>query len=191
MFLSKHFERQNLEQLKLTVRPRAAWANIEADARMHLKLIDVPEGITNALEIGCGLGRLLKQLDGIDVHGIDASKSMLAEAKNYAPKATVKWCDGSGSIPYEDECFDFVFSIIVFQHIPDTAAVQRYLTEAHRVLRPGGRLHFQVLDHEMGRGPLWTYHPIGKLRESLAGFDLVTNIRINLWQLFRCKKPLA
>jgi len=40
--------------------------------------------------------------------------------------------------------FDFVFSHIVFQHLPRKAYVDRYLREAARVLRPGGILRVQV-----------------------------------------------
>src|SRR5262249_2280480 len=38
----------------------------------------------------------------------------------------------------------FVFSHIVFQHLPRKSYAQRYLREAHRVLKPGGILRVQV-----------------------------------------------
>jgi SAM-dependent methyltransferase len=40
--------------------------------------------------------------------------------------------------PYEDAAFDFAFLTSVFTHLPH-AAVERYLRELARVLRPGGR----------------------------------------------------
>jgi SAM-dependent methyltransferase len=41
------------------------------------------------------------------------------------------------SFPYEDECFDLVFSKSVFTHL-QSAIVERYLGETKRVLKPGG-----------------------------------------------------
>ena len=37
-----------------------------------------------------------------------------------------------------------MFSHIVFQHLPRKAYVERYLREAHRLLKPGGILRVQV-----------------------------------------------
>ena len=47
-------------------------------------------------------------------------------------------------LPLEPASFDFVFSYIVFQHLPTLAMVERYLRECGRVLSPGGRLRVQV-----------------------------------------------
>ena len=40
--------------------------------------------------------------------------------------------------------FDFVFSAIVFQHIPSKPIIESYISEAYRVLRPGSFFKFQV-----------------------------------------------
>ena len=58
--------------------------------------------------------------------------------------------------------FDFVYSYIVFQHIPDRAVVLHYLEEARRVLKPGGILCCQLrgtppMPTELEREPeTWT-----------------------------------
>ena len=63
---------------------------------------------------------------------------------------------------FSDGSFDFVYSFIVFQHIPDRDVVLRYLREAGRVLKPGGILRCQLrgtppLDSEMKReSSTWT-----------------------------------
>jgi SAM-dependent methyltransferase len=46
--------------------------------------------------------------------------------------------------PLEDASFDFVFSHIVFQHLPRKAYAERYFHEAFRVLAPGGIFRVQV-----------------------------------------------
>jgi SAM-dependent methyltransferase len=43
-----------------------------------------------------------------------------------------------------DAGFDFVFSHIVFQHLPRKAYAERYFREAFRVLAPGGFFRVQV-----------------------------------------------
>src|SRR5712672_1421147 len=52
--------------------------------------------------------------------------------------------DGAGLALYRDEFFDFVYSYAVFQHIPSRDVVFSYLTEARRVLKPGGILRCQI-----------------------------------------------
>jgi SAM-dependent methyltransferase len=52
------------------------------------------------------------------------------------PQASVEIA-ADGSVPVEDAGFDAVLSTQVLEHVGDPA---RYLSECHRVLRPGGRL---------------------------------------------------
>jgi SAM-dependent methyltransferase len=100
------------------------------------------------LEIGCGVGRLLVPLAGrvAVAHGVDISSVMIGKAKEYAADApNVKTALTDGSFAHlANESLDFVFSFIVFQHIPDRAPIRRYVEEAERVLKPGGVFRFQV-----------------------------------------------
>lgn len=97
-----------------------------------------PKG--KVLEIGCGVGRLME--DGFC--GIDISEEMLKIARERKPNCEFKICDGR-TIPYEDSSFDFVYCVLVFQHIP-FAAVCSYITEAARVLKRGGEFAFQYIE---------------------------------------------
>jgi SAM-dependent methyltransferase len=54
-----------------------------------------------------------------------------------------------------DASLDFVFSFIVFQHVPERAPIRRYVEEAARVLKPGGVFRFQV------DGRFWWKHAEG------------------------------
>jgi SAM-dependent methyltransferase len=101
-----------------------------------------------ALEIGCGVGRLLVPLsERVAVaHGVDISDVMIRKSREYcqgSPRVRTQTTDGTlGHLA--DGSIDFVFSFIVFQHIPDRAAIATYVREAARVLRPGGLFRFQV-----------------------------------------------
>src|ERR1035441_8655803 len=132
------------------------------------------------LEIGCGVGRLLVPLAKrvAVVHGVDISPVMIEKSKEYAADApNVKTVLTDGSLAHlATESLDFVFSFIVFQHIPDRAPIRRYVEEAARVLKPGGVFRFQVdgrwwWEHA-GGGPD-TYQGVkfspGDVRALLAG----------------------
>lgn len=100
------------------------------------------------LEIGCGIGRLAKPLSARveRVVGVDLSEEMVRRAREYcADRPNVELHRTDGSLGFlEAGSFDFVFSHIVFQHVPRKAYVERYLREAHRLLKPGGILRVQV-----------------------------------------------
>jgi cyclopropane fatty-acyl-phospholipid synthase-like methyltransferase len=100
------------------------------------------------LEIGCGVGRLLRPLAGRVARavGVDLSAAMLALAREYCdgvPNVELKLTDG-GLDFLPAGAFDFVFSHIVFQHIPRKAYAERYFRDAFRVLVPGGIFRVQV-----------------------------------------------
>jgi SAM-dependent methyltransferase len=101
------------------------------------------------LEIGAGAGRMTHRLAELygRVIALDVSDKMLQLGRgNLAGVGNVEWVVGSGAdldvVP--DRSVDDVFSYITLQHVPSAAAVLRYLEEAGRVLRPGGRGALQV-----------------------------------------------
>lgn len=100
------------------------------------------------LEIGCGIGRLAKPLASRveRVVGVDLSEEMIRKGREYcADRPNIELHRTDGSLRFlEAGSFDFVFSHIVFQHVPRKAYVERYLREAHRLLKPGGILRVQV-----------------------------------------------
>ncbi len=100
------------------------------------------------LEIGCGIGRLLKALAprcGRAV-GVDLSEKMVAWAGDYLadiPNAEVRLNDGCSLSGVEDASIDFVYSHLAFQHITLFEVVDAYLAEIARVLKPGGYCRIQ------------------------------------------------
>ena len=100
------------------------------------------------LEIGCGVGRLVKPLARrvARVVGVDLSEEMIRRAREYCadlPNVELHRTDGRLEF-LAGGSFDFVFSHIVFQHVPRKAYVDAYLRDAFRLLVPGGILRVQV-----------------------------------------------
>ena len=100
----------------------------------------------DVLEVGCGVGAemeiLLRRFPALRVTGVDFSAAQLERARGYlharlsAGRARLQ--QGSAyELPFADRAFDGVCVIWVLEHL---AEPQRALTEAARVLRPGGVL---------------------------------------------------
>jgi len=113
-----------------------------------------PRAGEHALDVGAGTGLLAHELAAElgpsgSVHAIDPSESMLAMAARRTPgpgAAPVEFRDGDAlALPFEDSTFDVVVSTQVYEYVEE---IERALAEAHRVLRPGGRL--AVLDTDWG-----------------------------------------
>jgi SAM-dependent methyltransferase len=107
-----------------------------------------PASFGTALEIGCGLGRVLLALrQRFDaVVGVDISAEMLDRARDVVGGAggiDLRHGDGATLAGVGDASVDLVVSFTVFQHIPDASVIDGYLREAGRVLAPGGVLAFQ------------------------------------------------
>jgi SAM-dependent methyltransferase len=125
----------------------------EVAAKLERELVRVPAEVPRqsrrALEIGCGPGRLMLAMSRYfsEIHGVDISREMLARARlnlQSLPHAHLHVTPGSGLPMFDDDVFDFVYSYIVFQHIPDRETVWSYLSESLRVLRAGGILCCQL-----------------------------------------------
>ena len=104
----------------------------------------VPDQESVLLEFGCGVGRIITYLTGYrKIYGLDVSSRMLAFARERVPDANVEFRKVDGlKLPMEDASVDFLFSILVLQHI-DRKDVPHLLTEFHRIVRKGGLLYLQ------------------------------------------------
>ncbi len=105
------------------------------------------------LDLGCGTGTLalaIKQRQpAAHVVGLDIDPRVLTRARGKAARAGARVALTRGTavaLPYTDAAFDHVVSSLVLHHLT-TAAKRRALSEAYRVLRPGGA----VLIADFGR----------------------------------------
>jgi SAM-dependent methyltransferase len=123
------------------------------------------------LEIGCGAGRMTRRFAELygQVVALDVSDEMLRQGQaSLADHDNVAWVLGSGGDlnAIGDGSVDDVFSYITLQHIPDRAAVLRYLQDTGRVLRPGGQGALQV--RRPGLLP-WAIDLVGHLAHAAQG----------------------
>jgi cyclopropane fatty-acyl-phospholipid synthase-like methyltransferase len=101
------------------------------------------------LEIGCGAGRLTRAFSNVfgEVHAVDISGEMVAAARKALagrPGAHVYQNNGCDLRVVPKLPFDFVYSAIVFQHIPSREVIENYVREVRRLLRPGALFKFWV-----------------------------------------------
>ena len=106
-----------------------------------------PSRFGTAVELGPGLGRICVALaDRFDqVIGVDVSAEMVERARTLIddPKIRFEVGDGRSLRPVGDGTADFVIGFTVLQHVPSRDVIANYLTDAGRVLRPGGVLAIQ------------------------------------------------
>lgn len=110
-------------------------------AEHRQRLVAGAEG--EVLEVGAGTGRNLAAYGvATRVVAMEPDPGMRRRAEDAARRAQVpvEVVEGDAlSLPFPDGSFDTVVTSLVLCTIPDPA---RALAEAHRVLRPGGRLRF-------------------------------------------------
>jgi ubiquinone/menaquinone biosynthesis C-methylase UbiE len=106
----------------------------------------------SALDFGCGLGKLTRALSKhfTQVYGVDISEEMTAKAQELL--ADVKNCrfvtnPKPDLAIFPDHYFDFVYTRLVLQHIPQQRIIRGYIGEFLRVAKPGGLVVFQVPSH--------------------------------------------
>jgi 2-polyprenyl-6-hydroxyphenyl methylase / 3-demethylubiquinone-9 3-methyltransferase len=95
---------------------------------------------TPLLDVGCGGGLIAEEFArmGFPVTGIDASSGSIATAREHARRQGYEidyTVGGAESLPYAAASFGVVTCCDVIEHVAD---VDQVLSEASRVLRPGG-----------------------------------------------------
>jgi SAM-dependent methyltransferase len=90
-----------------------------------------------ALDLGCGDGRLTREIRADAVLGADASALAVERARARVDGAEFVQVEPDQPLPFEDSSFDLVVCVETIEHVRD---VQLFLSEARRVLEPRGEL---------------------------------------------------
>lgn len=118
----------------------------QAKVRTVLRDLSTRAGGRRLLDLGCGTGfiiNLAKDLFG-QIDGVDITKAMLDRVDVSSGNVTLHQtpCE---ALPFENGSFDVATAYSFLDHLADYSLV---LKEAHRVLRPGGRLYADLLPNK-------------------------------------------
>lgn len=150
-------------------------------------------------EFGCGTGRFAEKMlrdhlgpdawySGVDVSPVMAELATTRLAK-YGDRARIRQTDGTPVLPEPDASCDRFVSNFVFDLLSE-ADITALISEAHRILRPGGLFCVSGLSH--GHGPLsraiiGVWSRIHRLRPALVGgcrpVDLGGFVADSRWKL--------
>ncbi len=117
------FRKQNLTQENLQEFFQTGESYVDSLFRMIREKIDPKFAPERSLDFGCGVGRVLVPIakrSGQAV-GVDISETMLKEARKQLDSFginNVQLIKGDDTLSSVEGPFDFVHSVIVFQHIP-------------------------------------------------------------------------
>ena len=117
----------------------------------ELDTLNLPLGRKQALDFGCGIGRLSQALSLYweNVVGVDISSEMISVANKsnrFSNKCKYIVNEASDLRIFQDNFFDFIYSNIVLQHIAPKYS-KKYIEEFIRVAKPGGTIIFQLPYH--------------------------------------------
>lgn len=105
------------------------------------------------LDIGCGAGAVLgvigQAFPGLALAGIDVAPEQIGYAVSYLAglrlEADLRQGDAR-ALPWPDGSFDHVYLMWFLEHVADP---RPFLSEAHRVLAPGGTITINETDYSM------------------------------------------
>lgn len=206
--IAKYWSRQDLQQAKDIIAP--AWAFEEDKVKEHVAAFLDDEDVRAvleknsttyiALDIGCGVGRLMK---GMSPHfkyvlGYDVSPQMIKFAESSNPINCYAKVSNGKTPTFDGRSVDFVYSMICFQHMRGLYTVMSNLREAYRVLRPGGVIRIQThqgrpaLVFDGIHGNFFASHEAFAALFDVAGFNVLSSSQGLLhpdWLWVTAQKP--
>jgi ubiquinone/menaquinone biosynthesis C-methylase UbiE len=134
-------------------------AEIASDNAMHQRLYFPYEEVAKmvsgkVLELGCGWGRGVEKLIKAADHytGLDKNADLINKLSEAYPKHVFETASFPDLSRFQDNTFDFVVTFQVIEHIHDD---QKFLEEAHRVLKERGKIILTTINktYSLSRNP--------------------------------------
>ena len=176
-FLSKKNAKWSVLTGKADWKEKEFYETGEGDIQRHFKTIrdaDPDVSFEKCLDFGCGVGRLTQAIcpRAGEVHGVDISANMIAEAKSYnkfKDKCHFHLNEKEDLSLFEDNYFNFIISLIVLQHIPNKFK-PKYFSEFSRIIKQHGFIFF---NHPIERFTEREENYTGKIwMDIMSKFDL-------------------
>lgn len=136
-----------------------ASAEIPSDNPVHQRLYFPYEAAAKeisgkVLELGCGWGRGVEKILSVVDHytGLDKNEPLIQKLQNAYPKHTFQTADLPHLTGFKDNTFDYLLTFQVIEHIQED---HKFLMEANRVLKPGGKIFLTTVnkDYSLSRNP--------------------------------------
>ncbi len=106
------------------------------------------------LELGCGWGRGVEKLISKADHytGLDKNEALIQALQVKYPQHDFATADFPDLSRFQDNTFDYVITFQVIEHVKDD---HKFLKEANRVLKPGGKLILTTVNrkYSLSRNP--------------------------------------
>ncbi len=154
MITNRPERRVNYDQIAPTYNQRYTLGRLNSLSAALLSLAQ-SVGAEGVLEVGCGTGRWLAELQPVvrGVYGLDLSHGMLRHALQRKGQFHVT-CGQASRLPFPDTVFDIVFCVNAFHHFDQP---HLFLSEARRVLRPHGAMAVIGMDPHGSRDRWYIY----------------------------------
>ena len=128
---------------------------VDPEAWVHKYIAHHISPDLKVLDVGCGPGVILREIaelePTIQVTGLEISPDRVRIAADRHAGTRITFASGDAhAMQFASHSFDFVYSRMLFQYLPDKQAA---LAEMVRVCRPGGSVLLQDLDGQL----LWHY----------------------------------
>ena len=125
---------------------------------------------SKVLDAGCGTGAIARHIGqlmpSISVVGLDPSPQFVDKAREFSSgQENVEFVEGDArSMPFEDGSFDAVVFHTCLCHVPSP---EKAVAEAHRVLRPRGKLAIFDGDYSTTTMAIGPHDPLQRCTEAM------------------------
>ncbi|MDH4171012.1 MAG: class I SAM-dependent methyltransferase [Acidimicrobiia bacterium] len=132
----------------------------------------------SVLDLGCGWGEFINNVIAAEKYGLDLNPDVVGrladEVTLLAQPADQRW-------DLDDDTLDVVFTSNFLEHLGDRDAILATLRQAHRCLRPGGRIVCLGPNMNAVHGAYWDYfdHYVPLTERSMAEALELSGFRVD------------